>query len=464
MTEALLLTLFAFAGFPIALSISRLPDAVLLSPLISSLACSAVWLVSMHLQLPSQLGWLITLGALNVFVFLSPRSRKAIFENSRARYHQFEWGVLLSAGAVFGLLGFRTAPPTAWDARYIWLARGQWYLNEPEALVELLSTDRVWAHPGYPPLVPATLSSVWGLVPSTDPSIGITVVTLMSVSALALAALLLARLVTAHQPSYGTLVPVSVVLLVGSLGADGLINDGYVDALLAALLLSVVINLASPGKRSVPTLLILLACSSLLKQEGAVFALALVVSALFVAPRRKIVMALATIISLGAIWQLSLRRWEVPSTSATAGAASRIREFVDPGGKVWSLVRELMATDYRGAILGLLALCLIPLVLLRLKSDPLARATRVVSVSGLLVSVIVISSYLLGDFRDDLDWWFPSSFSRVSAFPTLAAAASISLVVTKTLGERVRAPQAAAHARQVWVNRISRVFLQTRRG
>ena len=338
--------------------------------------------------------------------------------------------------AAFGLLALRTAPPTAWDARYIWLARGQWYLNDAERVLELLATDRVWAHPDYPPLVPATLSTLWSLIPGADSSLGITAITLLSVSTLGLAALLLAHLVNARRTSGAALLTTATVLIVGSLGADGLVNDGYVDVFLAGLLLSAVIMLVSPSQRNMPALLALLACAALLKQEGLILGGLVVAVALRTAPWRKAASAAAALVASSMVWQVSLQRWNIPSTSDAAGAASRITELIDPGSRAWSVVWELLSPAYRSDVLGLLVLGVVSIVLARLSSNRVAQTANYIAISGLLSSMIVLGGYVLGDSRDDLGWWFPASFSRISAFPVLAASASLALIGVGFLNER----------------------------
>lgn len=436
MTEVLVVLVLMFGALPVALTTSRLPEAVLLSPLVTSLTFAATWLITTHLNLTLHLGGLFVLVAINLLVFALPASRGALLDNLKARTLPHEWGVLMLTVTVFGLLSIRTAPPTAWDARYIWLARGQWYLNDAERVVELLSTDRVWAHPGYPPLVPATLSTLWSLLPETEPSLGITAITLLSVSALGLAALLLARLVSARQASGRALLPSATVLVVGSLGADGLINDGYVDVLLAGLLLAAVIMLVGPSQRNMPALLTLLACAALLKQEGFILGAIIVALALPIAPRRGVVSAAATLIATSVAWQVSLQRWDIPSTSDAAGVTSRITELVNPSSRAWSVVRELLSPAYQSDVLGLLVLGVASIVLAQLSSDRVARTANYIGISGLLSSMTILGGYVLGDSRDDLSWWFPASFSRISAFPVLAASASLALIGVGFLNER----------------------------
>ena len=436
MTEVLALLVLMFGALPVALTASRLPEAILLTPLVTSLTFATSWLVATHLNLALHLGGLFVLVAVNLLVLVLPTSRGALLDNLKARTLPHEWGVLMLTVTVFGLLSIRTAPPTAWDARYIWLARGQWYLNDAERVVELLSTDRVWAHPDYPPLVPATLSTLWRLLPDADPTLGITAITLLSVSTLGLAALLLARLVSARQTSGRALLPSATVLVVGSLGADGLINDGYVDALLAGVLLAAVIMLVGPSQRNMPSLLTLLACAALLKQEGLILGGIIVALALPIAPRRGVVSAAATLIAASMAWQVSLQRWDIPSTSDAAGVTSRITELVNPGSRAWSVVRELLSPAYRSDVLGLLVLGVASIVLAHLSSDRVARTATYIGISGLLSSMTILGGYMLGDSRDDLDWWFPASFSRISAFPVLAASASLALIGVGFLNER----------------------------
>ena len=436
MTEVLALLVLMFGALPVALTASRLPEAILLTPLVTSLTFATSWLVATHLNLALHLGGLFVLVAVNLLVLVLPTSRGALLDNLKARTLPHEWGVLMLTVTVFGLLSIRTAPPTAWDARYIWLARGQWYLIEAERVVELLSTDRVWAHPDYPPLVPATLSTLWRLLPDADPTLGITAITLLSVSTLGLAALLLARLVSARQTSGRALLPSATVLVVGSLGADGLINDGYVDALLAGVLLAAVIMLVGPSQRNMPSLLTLLACAALLKQEGLILGGIIVALALPIAPRRGVVSAAATLIAASMAWQVSLQRWDIPSTSDAAGVTSRITELVNPGSRAWSVVRELLSPAYRSDVLGLLVLGVASIVLAHLSSDRVARTATYIGISGLLSSMTILGGYVLGDSRDDLSWWFPASFSRISAFPVLAASASLALIGVGFLNER----------------------------
>jgi hypothetical protein len=303
-------------------------------------------------------------------------------------------------------------------------------------VVELLTTDRVWAHPGYPPLVPATLSTLWRLLPDADPTLGITAITLLSVSALGLAALLLARLVDARQASGHALLTSATVLVVGSLGADGLINDGYVDVLLAGLLLAAVIMLVGPSQRNMPALLTLLACAALLKQEGLILGGIIVAIALPIAPRRSVVPAAATLIATSMVWQVSLQRWDIPSTSDAAGASSRIAELVHPSSQAWLTIRELLSPSYRSDVLGLLVLGVTSIILAQLSADRVARTANYVAVAGFLSSMTVLAGYVLGDSRNNLDWWFPASFSRISAFPVLAASASLALIGVGFLKER----------------------------
>ena len=436
MTEVLALLVLMFGALPVALTASRLPEAILLTPLVTSLTFATSWLVATHLNLALHLGGLFVLVAVNLLVLVLPTSRGALLDNLKARTLPHEWGVLMLTVTVFGLLSIRTAPPTAWDARYIWLARGQWYLNDAERVVELLSTDRVWAHPDYPPLVPATLSTLWRLLPDADPTLGITAITLLSVSTLGLAALLLARLVSARQTSGRALLPSATVLVVGSLGADGLINDGYVDALLAGVLLAAIIMLVGPSQRNMPSLLTLLACAALLKQEGLILGGIIVALALPIAPRRGVVSAAATLTTASMAWQVSLQRWDIPSTSDAAGVTSRITELVNPGSRAWSVVRELLSPAYRSDVLGLLVLGVASIVLAHLSSDRVARTATYIGISGLLSSMTILGGYVLGDSRDDLSWWFPASFSRISAFPVLAASASLALIGVGFLNER----------------------------
>lgn len=284
--------------------------------------------------------------------------------------------------------------------------------------------------------MPASLSTLWSLLPEAEPTLGITAITLLSVSTLGLAALLLARLVNARQAAGNAFLPSATVLVVGSLGADGLINDGYVDVLLAGLLLAAVIMLVNPSQRNLPVLLALLACAVLLKQEGLILGGVIVALALPIAPLRGVVSAAGTLIAASMVWQVSLQRWDVPSTSDAAGATSRITELVQPGSQAWSVVRELLSPSYRSDVLGLLALGVISIVLAQLSTDRVARTANYVAISGFLSSVAVLGGYVLGDSRDDLDWWFPASFSRISAFPVLAASASLALIGVGLLDER----------------------------
>jgi hypothetical protein len=135
-------------------------------------------------------------------------------------------------------------------------------------------------------------------------------------------------------------------------------------------------------------------------------------------------------------WQVSLQRWDIPSTSDAAGVTSRITELVNPGSRAWSVVRELLSPAYRSDVLGLLVLGVASIVLAHLSSDRVARTATYIGISGLLSSMTILGGYVLGDSRDDLSWWFPASFSRISAFPVLAASASLALIGVGFLNER----------------------------
>lgn len=84
MAEVLVLLALMFGALPIALAVTRMPEAVLLSPLIASLTFASTWLMALHLNLNLHFGGLLVLAAINLFVLALPALRSVLLDNLRA--------------------------------------------------------------------------------------------------------------------------------------------------------------------------------------------------------------------------------------------------------------------------------------------------------------------------------------------------------------------------------------------
>lgn len=278
---AVLLTVLAIFGPGAVVSLAllgRRVEAIPLSALVTALMCSLAGVMSL-LAGGSVLLWaaLITIAAAIAGVVTLRRGLPAA---PGGGYAVAKLAVL--AAAALPLAALRR-PVIDWDARSIWSFHGRWFYAGGEYLRDALDNPAfAFSHSDYPPAVPATIGVLWRLNGGIDPWIGQVAVGLLNFSAVSLIGLGFVRLGSNRNAGFRSLIGILAAL--GSFGVATVYGtNGYLDLLWAAgIAAAVTYLLVAPESRTNLVLgLVSLVVSGLVKNEGMVIGLFVLVLAVF---------------------------------------------------------------------------------------------------------------------------------------------------------------------------------------
>jgi hypothetical protein len=431
MREILGFLLFSWSFLPTALYRSKFLTALIAAPLYSSAAATTTWLLAMHLDVSPVSLWM-ALVVLNIALCLHRTPRHHIFNNLRAGATSSEITVLSLLVPTFTFLTTRAPSVAEWDGRYIWLARAELFLNKPETIISVLSADRVWAHPEYPPLIPASVSLIWRLCETNSTQLGLTLLVLLALSASGLATLSFLHILRIYANPFASLVSALGLYLTIIFSADGLIGRGYADTLLCGLLLSAVLKVIEEemgGERSLFTICVLFYCAAFTKQEALIFAAAALIGLCGFTRTRHLFAAATSAVSPFVLWLVVRHQWAIPNNSDARGAHNRLVELFSFDSEAWRALRALGSSEMRSSIAGLFALQVVALCCsLRRRVRTVAPCHRLAA-SGISISVIVMLTYALGPTRTEIIWWFEASFSRISAFGLILSLVALTLSI-----------------------------------
>lgn len=142
--------------------------------------------------------------------------------------------VLVVAALSALVLAGATAAPTEWDARMIWFFRARWFWLGGEAAADAMGNPALFSsHADYPPLVPATIASLWSVAGGGSLALAQVLATVQTWMAVVFAAVLAASTARRH-------VRLPVALAAGAFAlacfgvAGGFGARGYADLLWAA--------------------------------------------------------------------------------------------------------------------------------------------------------------------------------------------------------------------------------------
>jgi hypothetical protein len=352
--------------------------------------------------------------------------------------------VVVGLAVVWALVPLRT-PSVGWDAQAIWILRAGWFAGGHGLLLAAArNRSLLLAHASYPPLVSSTVAVAWQLTGDHGDRLGVVVVSLLNVAAMAVAAwvVIVAGLGAAGRVGSRTM---SILVALVGLVAGGLfvlaiagvfgpfLTNGYADPLWSATAVGAVgYGLClMPDRASYATAGILVVVCGLTKVEGTVIGigvLGLVVGravvgrwwprsertfrALVADARRPAVYGVAVVVLLG-VWPLLTRIEKFTPDSNTSGP--RVGS---------ALTRARLTADAMAPHLDLLALAvpfaIVAALLLNrwrrrigLGNDLWAWAAAGVGLAA------IAGAYVTGPGNVSL--WLRTSVHRTTMFPAVTA-------------------------------------------
>ena len=239
-------------------------------------------------------------------------------------------GAVVTAAGAIGLLGLK-ASLLNWDTRTHWFGPARWFFGGGSYVAHTL-VNPAFAHRDYPPLIAASVGSLWSLQGHVDLRSGQILVTLLNVGAVVVMGLGIPRLF----PRLGPLPAVGgAALTLAAFGYTGQHTiDGYADLVWAACVTIAVLRLLlAPSRR--PDFVVgavAIAVAGLTKNEGTLVALA-VGSAACWRHRRALrdLPELWAAMSLILVWPLYVRVRGVP----TDLQGRYLREFLNANRHIW---------------------------------------------------------------------------------------------------------------------------------
>ena len=447
MSNIVALLAFYFAFFLPLLSLFRPLQAALLSPLVGGLFSLFAFTIYLQFALPLLPTFLAVVFSTHATLLPSHRLRQRVIRSLKQQWRLDERIVLL-IGVLAFLTGSHRLPPPAHDAKFIWLLQAHWMTGKASTFRALVATETSsYAHADYPKLIQSSVAVIWKISGEPNYLVATTFILLATLSATSLAALYVLRGMRRRSISF--IISVASLLFLASLTTgQGLASQGYVDVLLAGILLSIAIIGSTQQDCPAPAsdylvLALLTGFAVSLKQEG-LFHVLLLALVFFVFGRRRFaLLATLTAMPFWFIWASLRHAWGVPSTSDLSGWSNRTTEIARPSSEFWRVMFEIFGNLGREDFVGLMLLLVVLFGLSRLVTDREIQATLR---PMLLLSVMVVGAtyagYGLGAARGLLPLWYSSSFSRIMATPAYYILGALVMV----LRSQVEASEVTAEA------------------
>lgn len=267
-------------GFPASWLVLRsVPVAALVTPLVAALVCALAAMAAVVTHTPL-IVWVIGLTVAGLGGALRWRPR--------VRVHLPAWQVAVVALFASPVLVMARVSPYEWDARSIWWFHAEWFQAGGARAGDAIGSPLLaWSHPDYPPLISATVATMWRLTGGhADAKMALSVslvVTWSALASLGVAIVWALRRVTSARP-WGAPVAVAVAGL-AALAASGFAplaaGTGYVDHLWSAWFAAaaVLLVLAPLDRDTTFVGVLFLAAAMLTKNEAMAGGLGLVVLA-----------------------------------------------------------------------------------------------------------------------------------------------------------------------------------------
>lgn len=440
MPNSLTVLLFAWAFLPLALLRAPFITSLLVAPLMGSAAATVAWIAATFTNTNPMWLW-ISLSATGSCSMASKQLRRRAAQNLRAPAVASEALGLFLCASFLVFLTFRAPTIAAWDGRYIWLARAQVFLNDSDTTLQTLSSDRVWAHPEYPPFIPSLVSISWRLSSTQSTQLALTVIVLVTLCAAGLAAITVVELLNIHTSRLTANCAASLTFIGITFGADGLVGRGYADTLLTALLTASmlqVFRISIQNDQLNFSIYLLLFCASLTKQEAVIFGLVLILWLSIGLSISRAILLIFWILVPQLAWGICRRIWSIPNNSDVRGVPARLVEMLSFRSDGWTTIGKIASLDGGRPLLGLFCPLLVALSIALMK--PVRRVYPIYRVAGagLTVAIVIVLSYALGPTRDEISWWFNASFSRISSFASALALVTLILSICAYLPSPAR--------------------------
>jgi hypothetical protein len=425
MISALALLAFVVPGAVIALIFVTRVQAIFASAVVTAVIAVVAGMLHVVTDIPIAALWGVLMALVMGTIFSVPVLRSRAIRNARGEVSRMEY---LQLAAVVVLVIFVVAfvpAPLAWDARSIWLFHASWLNGPAQAFLDGQTLAAIaWSHPNYPLIGPASMAVTWGLAGGAENLVlGVQAIALLTILVVALSASLAMR---AFAPTGNPLVKslafifyLTSVLTI----SDGLLNQGYMDPLQAAFIVSFLAALMPmlSGKltwsASIFAGIIGVGAMSV-KQEGFWFTMTVVVVMLVVSLRSQYwakYLPLAAMLLFYGVWKAFLGFAQSLDTSDATGMAGRLPELVDRSSLAWGILVRIARQEATAFALPALAIMVIFLILF-LVITPTRLALKQAAALALIwcaIMAIIVLTYALGNTRDQIDWWLSASFSRI---------------------------------------------------
>jgi hypothetical protein len=273
------LVLLGLAGAPLAYRLAGpRVEAVPMAPLLGAGYLAAGATLEVAVGGPPLGDAIVALAAGALLPMIGP-----IYRGVRARrvyrpaVHLQEFMLLLAPILVLGwTLSTLKRTDIYWDGRSVWFFHARMLLGGHNVFLAQARAFQ-FSHPEYPPLVSAAISFGWGLSGSIDYRAGQLLVAELTACATVLTGVAVARALAASRWLGPAVAAVCVGLCYGVW--DTYASNGYADPLIAALFLAAALYglLASAGVQHVRMAIALAVLASVVKNEGLVFALVVLV-------------------------------------------------------------------------------------------------------------------------------------------------------------------------------------------
>ncbi len=321
---------------------------------------------------------------------------------------------IVSALAAPVLFATRSAP-VAWDPRSIWFFHASWFHAGGARAVSAM-TNRAFSfhHPDYPPLAPASSAALWLFYRGEDRWVAMSMNVWLSLSAVVLVGVLVARLVRPRAQLAASVV--GGLLALGLFGASGgTAMEGLVDLLWATWFLAGALSmLVLPVSRTNQLVgATCLAAAAMTKAEGLALTVVVLV-ALVLRCRGHLATAVLPTVSLvlPVAWAVLVWMLGVTSTEAINGPGLRGLLSADPavwarvGPTLSSLLHQLWPMTFAAAmVLGLAGL----LLTAHRRRIGMGSGMWLAGLAAVGVALFVVV-YVTGGY--EINWWLRTSVSR----------------------------------------------------
>lgn len=203
--------------------------AALVAPLVAGLLASIAGMIAVATGTNQFLWWVVLVAVANICTLREHLDWRLPSVNA--------WIVVASllvvAAAAYPLIDM-TVRNVGWDGRSIWLLHSRWFFAGGDyARAAMQNPVYLFSHPDYPPLVPATVATVWSMSGAIDLRVGQIVITVLNATVVALVGLGFVRLVRGRLVIAAGAIGAGVCLT-AYLFADGYEINAYADVLAAA--------------------------------------------------------------------------------------------------------------------------------------------------------------------------------------------------------------------------------------